>query len=276
VVESPPQQPQPQPQQPQQPQLPQLDNGDNANNIPASPPGPIIEAPKEPTPEPEPDPLPIASDEEAKKNRLKKVIARTKGWEYKDWTKQEHQVYESYLKNKSVVSDEELAGLLLDPQANIKEWKKVFTMFKAWTGSNWKHFMNISDIIWWHTSKIFVSNPQPNVYKEIIPLWNDILDKMAENFNEMNEVEGRFIVPTLVEKGFGTNKKGQIEQIHELLSKIEEVYHPATCLKIYMTIIEKTKSNYVKANAFERIEKIMENYSVTIVDSYNKKKNKAF
>ena len=116
------------------------------------------------------------------------------------------------------------------------------------------------DIMLYWSNELYQNNGQPNYGKELIAFWNTLCDAMAESFCQLGEIQGKFLLPIVCTKAM--EAKQTADMASELCEKIEHIYPPAICYKVYLTTIEKTKSNAVKANCMTRLAKACWDYGM--------------
>ena len=116
-------------------------------------------------------------------------------------------------------------------------------------------------MLYW-TNELYQNNKQPNFGKELIAFWKTLCEAMAESYCQLGETEGKFLLPIVCSYAFEAKQTAAMAS--ELCEMIEHIYPPAICYKVYLTTIEKTKSNNVKAKCMERLAKACWDYGMSL------------
>eukprot|EP01083_Nonionella_stella_P204938 746745_1 len=234
------------------------------------------EGPQEPEPEPEPEPTPppppgpLESDTKGHKYRLNKCKKLIKLWEQsKNLDKSLSKEYDSQISPKKVDKNhpgvfndspgddykcgdiEKWKGVFIDKKSTVKKWKPIVASLCSWISNfeGTKFFndiVNCTDLMLYWANAIYIENAQPNVGKMMMDLWKQLMESYAGSYVQLGEVEGKMILPIVANQCLGAKNTKDLGM--ELCEAIEHVYPPAICYKIYLTTMDKTKSNMVKLN----------------------------
>eukprot|EP00484_Ammonia_sp_Unknown_P027598 CAMPEP_0197036334 /NCGR_PEP_ID=MMETSP1384-20130603/13870_1 /TAXON_ID=29189 /ORGANISM="Ammonia sp." /LENGTH=1659 /DNA_ID=CAMNT_0042466507 /DNA_START=112 /DNA_END=5091 /DNA_ORIENTATION=+ len=253
------------------------------------------EAPKEPTPEPEPEPTPppppgpLQSTSEARKYRIGKCGKKLAGLyeQSKPLDKSVIKEYDGQISPKKIDKNhpgifndspgdeykcgdmEKWKAVFCDKKSQVKKWKPIVASLCAWVAAfeGTKFFddvYNCIDLMLYWCNSIFQDNPQPNVGKMFMDLWKQICESCAASMKPMAEAEGKMLLPIVANLAFGN--KQLVQPSMELCDAFELIYHPAVCYKIYLTTLERSKSNQVKQVCMQRLAKCITDYGLVKCD----------